>query len=144
MWCFYFPENIWTNFIEVTGYRVLYISNGKNVSIIRIMTAVTMRIFSFNMPVRDTRYRHHPPAHFRFPRYLQLNFLLSISGDTLSRINENTLRLRRPCWYPEVVPHSRRGPITCQYRHYWRTERNINVYDPMCVCSIPPDQATPF
>lgn len=27
----------------------------------------------------------------------------------------------------------RKGPITCQYRHYWRTERNINVYDPMCV-----------
>lgn len=25
-----------------------------------------------------------------------------------------------------------KGPITCQYRHYWRTERNINVYDPMC------------
>lgn len=24
-----------------------------------------------------------------------------------------------------------KGPITCQYRHYWRTERNINVYDPM-------------
>lgn len=55
--------------------------------------------------------------------------------------------LRRSCWYrevPIVVPHSRRGPITCQYRHYWRTERNINVYDPMCVRSTPGGQVAPF
>lgn len=95
-------------------------------------------IRQFETSATDTILRH-----FWFPQYFQLNFPCSISGDTLSRISENTLRLWQPCWYPEVVPHSRRGPITCQYRHYWRTERNINVYDPMCVCSILPTELPP-
>lgn len=61
------------------------------------MTPATMRILSFNTLVRDTRYRHYLLRHFRFPRYFQLNFLRSVPGDTLFRISENTLRLRRPC-----------------------------------------------
>lgn len=44
-------------------------------------------------------------------------------------------RIRFGPWLPSRGPCGwigpGKGPITCQYRHYWRTERNINVYDPM-------------
>lgn len=93
-------------------------------------------IRQFGTPATNTILRH-----FQFPPIFPIKLSALYTGrDTLSRISENTLRLRRPCWYPEVVSHSRRGPISCQYRHYWRTERNINVYDPMCVCSVPPTE----
>lgn len=57
---------------------------------------------------------------------------------SLFRANDIFPDYQRYDFGPRLVSYRRsyirgKGPITCQYRHYWRTERNINVYDPMCV-----------